>query len=175
MRLSLARRFHSKIGAPAAATRAAITSSNYSTLPSQNRGSDTTPAQQHNINITSRKYTTYSQLPSEHQMVYEMCRKFAEEELMPNAGKWDQKHEFPTEAVNKLVSSIVSFTNKFLVDALVSHILRSIHTTIGRARFDGNQLFLRPQWIRTRRTIIRNCYGRNISRLRFRRCHHVSS
>ena len=90
MRLSLARRLHSKLGAPAAATRAAIASSNYSTLPSQNRGSDTTPAQQHNINITSlpssRKYTTYSQLPSEHQMVYEMCRKFAEEELMPNAG-----------------------------------------------------------------------------------------
>ena len=114
MRLSLARRFHSKLGAPAAATRAAIASSNYSTLPSQNnRGSDTTPAQQHNINISSlpssRKYTTYSQLPSEHQMVYEMCRKFAEEELMPNAGKWDQKHEFPTEAVNKLVSSIASF------------------------------------------------------------------
>lgn len=125
MRLSLARRFHSKLGAPAAATRAAITSSNYSTLPSQNRGSDTTPAQQHNINITSlpssRKYTTYSQLPSEHQMVYEMCRKFAEEELMPNAGKWDQKHEFPTEAVNKLVSSILflSQTNSWLMYSLL--------------------------------------------------------
>jgi len=26
--------------------------------------------------------------------------------LMPNAGKWDQKHEFPTEAVDKLVSSV---------------------------------------------------------------------
>lgn len=37
-------------------------------------------------------------------MVYEMCRKFADEELAPNAGKWDQKHEFPTEAVDKLVS-----------------------------------------------------------------------
>ena len=33
-----------------------------------------------------------------------MCRKFADEELAPNAGKWDQKHEFPTEAVDKLVS-----------------------------------------------------------------------
>jgi len=35
-------------------------------------------------------------------MVYEMCRKFAEEELMPNAGEWDKKHEFPKEAVEKL-------------------------------------------------------------------------
>ena len=49
-------------------------------------------------------YTTHSQLPSEHQMVYEMCRKFADEELSPNAGKWDKEHSFPVEAVNKLVS-----------------------------------------------------------------------
>jgi len=35
-------------------------------------------------------------------MVYEMCRKFADEELAPNAGKWDQKHEFPLEAVSSL-------------------------------------------------------------------------
>ena len=56
------------------------------------------------INSEKRKYTTYSQLPSEHQMVYEMCRKFADEELAPNAGKWDAKHEFPKDAVDKLVS-----------------------------------------------------------------------
>lgn len=43
-------------------------------------------------------------------MVYEMCRKFADEELAPNAGGWDQKHEFPTDAVDKLVSSIASST-----------------------------------------------------------------
>ncbi|KAL3797437.1 hypothetical protein ACHAW5_004456 [Stephanodiscus triporus] len=49
-----------------------------------------------------RAYTTHSQLPSEHQMVYEMCRKFADEELSPNAGKWDKEHSFPTEAVEKL-------------------------------------------------------------------------
>lgn len=112
MRLSLVRSLHSKLGAPAAATRTAI-AANYSTLPSQHHHNGTTPAQHQNRNkhgglsSSSRKYTTYSQLPSEHQMVYEMCRKFAEEELMPNAGKWDQKHEFPTEAVDKLVSSIV--------------------------------------------------------------------
>jgi len=49
-----------------------------------------------------RQYTTHSQLPSEHQMVYEMCRKFADEELAPNAGGWDKEHAFPTEAVDKL-------------------------------------------------------------------------
>lgn len=52
---------------------------------------------------TTRGVTTHSQLSSEHSMVYEMCRKFADEELTPNAGKWDKDHSFPTEAVNKLV------------------------------------------------------------------------
>lgn len=56
-----------------------------------------------------------------------MCRKFAEEELMPNAGKWDQKHEFPTEAVDKLVSFIASFTNKCLINLFTSHICMTIH------------------------------------------------
>ena len=51
-----------------------------------------------------RQYTTHSQLPEEHQMIYEMCRKFADEELAPNAGKWDQEHSFPTDAVSQLVS-----------------------------------------------------------------------
>ena len=51
---------------------------------------------------SGRKYTTCSQLPEEHQMIYEMCRKFADEELAPNAGTWDQKHLFPTDAVKQL-------------------------------------------------------------------------
>jgi hypothetical protein len=111
MRLSIARSLHSKLGSPAvtATTRTAVAS--YSTLPSRHEvaaSSSSSSAfnnkQQQSTSSSSRKYTTYSQLPSEHQMVYEMCRKFAEEELMPNAGKWDQKHEFPTEAVDKLVS-----------------------------------------------------------------------
>lgn len=50
-----------------------------------------------------RSYTSHSQLPEEHRMVYEMCRKFAEEELKPNAGAWDKKHEFPQQAVSQLV------------------------------------------------------------------------
>ena len=54
-----------------------------------------------------RAYTTHSQLPEEHRMVYEMCRKFADEELAPHAGEWDKKHEFPKDAVAKLVSCFV--------------------------------------------------------------------
>jgi len=58
-------------------------------------------------NRDKRGYTTYSQLPEEHQMIYDMCRKFADEELAPNAGKWDKEHSFPTRAVSKLVSHYV--------------------------------------------------------------------
>lgn len=50
-----------------------------------------------------RAITTHSQLPEEHKMVYDMCRKFADEELAPNAREWDQKHVFPKEAVQQLV------------------------------------------------------------------------
>ena len=35
-------------------------------------------------------------------MIHEMCRKFADEELAPNAGKWDQKHLFPTDAISQM-------------------------------------------------------------------------
>lgn len=31
-----------------------------------------------------------------------MCRKFADEELAPNAGKWDKDHSFPKDAVSQL-------------------------------------------------------------------------
>eukprot|EP00557_Chaetoceros_sp_GSL56_P002039 CAMPEP_0176495814 /NCGR_PEP_ID=MMETSP0200_2-20121128/10866_1 /TAXON_ID=947934 /ORGANISM="Chaetoceros sp., Strain GSL56" /LENGTH=446 /DNA_ID=CAMNT_0017893735 /DNA_START=138 /DNA_END=1479 /DNA_ORIENTATION=+ len=53
-------------------------------------------------NNSARHYTTYSQLPEEHQMIYEMCRKFADEELAPNARAWDKKNDFPKDAVRKL-------------------------------------------------------------------------
>ncbi len=49
-----------------------------------------------------RSISSHSQLPEETAMVYEMCRKFADEELAPHAGTWDQKHEFPLEAVASL-------------------------------------------------------------------------
>lgn len=54
------------------------------------------------VGSSSRKYTTHSQLPEEHQMIYEMCRNFADEELAPNAGKWDKEHLFPKEAISKM-------------------------------------------------------------------------
>jgi len=49
-----------------------------------------------------RNYCTYSQLPQEHQMIYDNCRKFANEHLVPNAGIWDKNHIFPKEAIGKL-------------------------------------------------------------------------
>jgi len=51
---------------------------------------------------TTRAYTTHSQLPEEHQMVYDMCRKFADDEIAPNASKWDKNHEFPQEVISQL-------------------------------------------------------------------------
>ena len=47
------------------------------------------------VAAAARSITTHSQLPEEHQMIYDMCRRFADEEIAPNAAKWDQKHEFP--------------------------------------------------------------------------------
>jgi alkylation response protein AidB-like acyl-CoA dehydrogenase len=51
---------------------------------------------------TARLVTTHSQLPEEHMMIYEMCRRFADEELAPNARSWDKNHSFPTDAINQL-------------------------------------------------------------------------
>lgn len=41
-------------------------------------------------------------LTEEQQMVKDMCRKFAENELMPKAAEYDKTHEFPWEHVKKL-------------------------------------------------------------------------
>jgi alkylation response protein AidB-like acyl-CoA dehydrogenase len=60
-----------------------------------------------------RAYTTHSQLPDEQKMLYEMCRKFADEVLAPNAGKWDKAHQFPKEAVEQLVRTILLAITKF--------------------------------------------------------------
>jgi hypothetical protein len=53
-----------------------------------------------------RSITTYSQLPQEHQMVYDMCRKLADEVIAPNAKQWDKEHSFPTAAIHQLVRSV---------------------------------------------------------------------
>jgi butyryl-CoA dehydrogenase len=42
------------------------------------------------------------QLTEEQRQVRELCREFAAVELTPNARRWDEKHEFPREAVKKL-------------------------------------------------------------------------
>ena len=55
------------------------------------------------ISSTRRSITTYSQLPQEHQMIYDMCRKLADEVISPNAKQWDKEHVFPTAAIHQLV------------------------------------------------------------------------
>ena len=115
--LSVTRNLQSKLGSTSSLKNAAIrsfTARNYTSLvptaQTNNRNHQhATPTLAQSGQQLQKKssYTTYSQLPSEHQMVYEMCRKFADEELAPKAGEWDQKHEFPTEAVDKLVSLFV--------------------------------------------------------------------
>ena len=42
------------------------------------------------------------QLTDEQRQVRDLCRDFAQSELKPNARRWDEKHEFPREAVKKL-------------------------------------------------------------------------
>ena len=117
--LTLTRNLQSKLGTSSSsnvATRAIITSRNYTILSNpnnnnsqsfQNNAAITNNTNNNATKHTKQQYTTHSQLPSEHQMVYEMCRKFADEELAPNAGEWDRKHEFPREAVDKLVRTYV--------------------------------------------------------------------
>jgi len=41
-------------------------------------------------------------LNEEQRQVRELCREFAEQELRPNARRWDEHHEFPRAAVAKL-------------------------------------------------------------------------
>jgi len=41
-------------------------------------------------------------LTEEQRQVRDLCREFADEELRPNARKWDEHHQFPREAVAKL-------------------------------------------------------------------------
>jgi Acyl-CoA dehydrogenase, N-terminal domain len=71
-------------------------------------------------------------------MVYDMCRKFADEELAPNAGTWDKQHSFPTDAVKQLVR-ILPQPNLIPV-ACTRHV--GVHLTVlssGGTWLDGNQ------------------------------------
>ncbi len=42
------------------------------------------------------------ELTEEQRQVRDLCREFAEQELKPNARRWDAEHQFPREAVAKL-------------------------------------------------------------------------
>ena len=42
------------------------------------------------------------QLTDEQRQVRDLCRDFSEQELRPNARRWDEEHHFPREAVRKL-------------------------------------------------------------------------
>ncbi|MFL5261257.1 MAG: acyl-CoA dehydrogenase [Anaeromyxobacteraceae bacterium] len=42
------------------------------------------------------------ELNEEQRQVQDLCRKFADDELVPNAKRWDEEHHFPREAVKKL-------------------------------------------------------------------------
>uniref|UniRef100_A0A6U5I7M4 Short-chain specific acyl-CoA dehydrogenase, mitochondrial n=1 Tax=Corethron hystrix TaxID=216773 RepID=A0A6U5I7M4_9STRA len=52
--------------------------------------------------LSRRRYCTNDDLPEEHQMIRDMCRKFADEELAPKAQGWDARHEYPKEAIAQL-------------------------------------------------------------------------
>ncbi len=53
------------------------------------------------LSVAKRLYTTHEDLPEELQSIHQMCRKFADEELAPNAAKWDKNHEYPKEAISR--------------------------------------------------------------------------
>jgi alkylation response protein AidB-like acyl-CoA dehydrogenase len=49
-----------------------------------------------------RNYSDWPYLRDEHKMVLQMCRDFADTELIPIAGKLDKEHRFPKEQVQRL-------------------------------------------------------------------------
>jgi hypothetical protein len=92
-----------------------------------------------------RSITTYAQLPEEHRMVYDMCRKFADEELAPNAGTWDKQHSFPTDAVKQLVRIP---QQNLIPGPSRRHV--GVHLTVlssGGTWLDGNQRQSGARWI----------------------------
>ena len=51
---------------------------------------------------SKRSYSDWPHIKDDHRMVMELCRNFANEELVPIAGKLDKEHRFPKEQVAKL-------------------------------------------------------------------------
>ncbi|XP_052075075.1 short-chain specific acyl-CoA dehydrogenase, mitochondrial-like [Mytilus californianus] len=51
---------------------------------------------------TVRSLSSLAELPETHQMLQKTCRDFADNELVPIAGKLDKEHQFPLEQIKKL-------------------------------------------------------------------------
>lgn len=94
---------------------------------------------------SGRQYTTHSQLPEEHQMIYEMCRNFANEELAPNAGEWDQKHAFPTEAITHMVRNDIQRSARGWPQSFI-YAITLFTLKEGHARIHAFYLYL-PSWV----------------------------
>ena len=94
---------------------------------------------------SGRQYTTHSQLPEEHQMIYEMCRNFANEELAPNAGEWDQKHAFPTEAITHMVRNDIQRSARGWPQSFI-YVITLFTLKEGHARLHALYLYL-PSWV----------------------------
>lgn len=52
--------------------------------------------------MASRSIVSLSSLPETHQMLHKTCRDFADNELVPNAAKFDREHLFPAEQIYKM-------------------------------------------------------------------------
>ena len=46
-----------------------------------------------------RGFLTAAEMPEEHAMLRDMCRSFANDNLVPRAAEWDREHSFPADAV----------------------------------------------------------------------------
>ncbi|CAG9559363.1 unnamed protein product [Danaus chrysippus] len=51
---------------------------------------------------SSRCIASLSALPDTYQMLYKTCRDFAEQELKPNAAKYDKEHLYPAAAIKEM-------------------------------------------------------------------------
>ncbi|XP_038213176.1 short-chain specific acyl-CoA dehydrogenase, mitochondrial isoform X1 [Zerene cesonia] len=49
-----------------------------------------------------RSIASLAALPDTYQMLYKTCRDFAEQELKPNAAKFDREHLYPGDAIKKM-------------------------------------------------------------------------
>ena len=78
-------------------------------------------------------------------MIYEMCRNFANEELAPNAGEWDQKHAFPTEAITHMVRNDIQRSARGWPQSFI-YVITLFTLKEGHARIHAFYLYL-PSWV----------------------------